>query len=533
VPETANVRKSAEADADLVAQVTKGEKFFVIKFADGWAGGKTSSGKWGWVREDLLTFSHDQGREIAAETGHGSSSSSSDSVHHPVAWVVVVSANVRSGPGLGFDKYGSLTRGARVYILERRGEWLRCKTPGGAGWLSDKMITYDAHLGPHVEHGGSLPKAYIDGEVVNLRKRPTTDSDLVARVRDGQTVWLLERHSDWAKVKVNNGSTGWVERDCLKADENSSAGTRATEPGVFPSPVKGHRFTTMTGWIGDDECNVRDSASADGDVKFQLSKGDKVTVVALDGPWCKIRTGDGQFGWVSGFLMAWSAPGKGGGNGQSGEATIGWVSRPSINLRSGPGDNYPRTGTLALSTQVYIVARQGDWYKVAMDNREVGWVGDWLIDTRSDRSHRGGPGSGGSVNLCPPSLVRVGSESGSEAGRGLVATAMRYLGHRYVYGAEGPDEFDCSGLMAYVLGQHGIATERTAAEQFHQGSPVLRGDLEPGDLVFFGRSGISHVAMYIGGGRIIHAENVGSGVTITPLDMPWYACRYVGARRMR
>ena len=535
IPASANVRKSPSTSGSVVAQVSRGDKFFVTKFNDGWAGGKTASGKWGWIREDLLQFSADKGRELA-----GSSSSGSSGGSHPTLWVTVSNANVRSGPGLGYSRYGTLDRGTKLYLLERQGGWLRCKTPGGSGWLSDTVVTSDASVGRRLSGDApDPPKAFIDGEVVNLRKGPGVNYDLVARVLDGQTVWVLDRKPNWAKVKVNNGAVGWVARDYLKPPNNAASMPPA--PADFPNAGKS-RFSTLTAWIDEDSCNIREGPGQDQGVKFQLAKGTKVTVTGMDGQWCKIKADNGDTGWVAGWVIDFSPPGTeftrttpGGGEE---EVKIGWVSRPSVNLRSGPGENYPRTGTLALSTQVLIVGLKGDWYKVAMDNREIGWVGSWLIDTRGERAARGssdGGGTSSSASSLTAAPTGGGPGSGSQSGLDIVHTAMKYLGQSYVRGGENPGGFDCSGLVQYVLGRHGISAERTSPGQFRQGRPVSRDEIEPGDVVFFKntyRSGISHVGIYIGEGRFIHAANPGSGVKITGLDESYYASRYVGARRM-
>lgn len=103
-----------------------------------------------------------------------------------------------------------------------------------------------------------------------------------------------------------------------------------------------------------------------------------------------------------------------------------------------------------------------------------------------------------------------------------VKLAMRELGKRYVWGAEGPNTFDCSGLMFYVYSQLGIGLPRVSREQYWVGMHVSRKDLLPGDLVFFshngGPSGIHHVGMYIGDGRYIHAPHSGDVVKISDLD---------------
>lgn len=108
----------------------------------------------------------------------------------------------------------------------------------------------------------------------------------------------------------------------------------------------------------------------------------------------------------------------------------------------------------------------------------------------------------------------------------VVAIAKRYLGARYVWGASGPNTFDCSGFTSYVYRQVGVSLPRTSREQIHAGQRVSRGDLQPGDLVFFG-SPIHHVGIYIGGGMMIHSPHTGDVVSIDPA----FRSNYAGACR--
>jgi LysM repeat protein len=125
------------------------------------------------------------------------------------------------------------------------------------------------------------------------------------------------------------------------------------------------------------------------------------------------------------------------------------------------------------------------------------------------------------------------SESGRGSARGgdVVTFAMQYLGRPYVYGAEGPNAFDCSGFTYYVYRHFGIYLPRTAYGQRSVGVPVSRQDLAPGDLVLF--SSPNHVGIYIGGGQFIHASS-GSrkAICIDNLSSSTYTRRYVGARRV-
>ena len=105
--------------------------------------------------------------------------------------------------------------------------------------------------------------------------------------------------------------------------------------------------------------------------------------------------------------------------------------------------------------------------------------------------------------------------------------AMSKLGSPYVYGAAGPNSFDCSGLMQWAFKQAGIVLPRVAAAQATVGVPVAKADLRPGDLVFFYRP-ISHVAMYIGNGQVVHASTSGQPVKISQLaNMPFAAARRI------
>ena len=114
-----------------------------------------------------------------------------------------------------------------------------------------------------------------------------------------------------------------------------------------------------------------------------------------------------------------------------------------------------------------------------------------------------------------------------------MATAKKYLGYKYTYGGSSPSTgFDCSGFTSYVFKQYGISLNRTAAGQYSNGVAVSRSNLQPGDLVMFGKSGINHVAIYIGGGQIIHASTPSTGVRIDSLSTGYYNNNYVGARRI-
>ena len=115
----------------------------------------------------------------------------------------------------------------------------------------------------------------------------------------------------------------------------------------------------------------------------------------------------------------------------------------------------------------------------------------------------------------------------------VVGTARQMLGTPYRYGGSSPNGFDCSGLVSYVYRRAGVRVPRTSSEQFRQSARVPLQQLQPGDLLFFRLSPpkVSHVAIYDGSGRFIHAPSSGKRVSYASLDNPYWRQHLVGAGR--
>ena len=116
----------------------------------------------------------------------------------------------------------------------------------------------------------------------------------------------------------------------------------------------------------------------------------------------------------------------------------------------------------------------------------------------------------------PINPVSVSGNAGAAVDYGLAQ-----VGDAYVYGASGPDAFDCSGLTMMAWAQAGVSLPHSSSGQMSSGTPVSQSELAPGDLVFY-YSPVSHVGMYIGNGQIVHAANPESGVEVTDVNsMPY------------
>jgi len=135
-----------------------------------------------------------------------------------------------------------------------------------------------------------------------------------------------------------------------------------------------------------------------------------------------------------------------------------------------------------------------------------------------------GAGSGSGGGQAPPGQIIAPSE----AARIAVETAYAQLGDPYVWGADGPDAFDCSGLTMFSYAAAGVSLPHSSRMQSTMGVPVSRSELQPGDLIF-AYNPVSHVGIYVGDGMMIHAYSSGSPVSLDPYD-PWGA--FNSARRI-
>ena len=161
-----------------------------------------------------------------------------------------------------------------------------------------------------------------------------------------------------------------------------------------------------------------------------------------------------------------------------------------------------------------------------------------LIETKkAEEAVSSAPNRGGDVNTGGSSSSASNGSSSSNSGGSTVAPpsegaasavvsyAYQFIGRPYVFGATGPDSFDCSGFTSYVY-RNAVGREitRTTYSQINQGRPVSRDQLQPGDLVF--TNGVGHVGIYVGGGQMIHAARPGVGVIVGPIY------NYSSARRI-
>ncbi|MGW2430116.1 NlpC/P60 family protein [Streptomyces sp. NPDC001640] len=153
--------------------------------------------------------------------------------------------------------------------------------------------------------------------------------------------------------------------------------------------------------------------------------------------------------------------------------------------------------------------------------------------TAGQRAQLAGDGSTGRASrsalrgLAPMSAAAAAAQAPNTRAAAALSYAYGKLGSPYVWGATGPNAFDCSGLVQAAYRSAGVSLPRTTYAQIGAGHRVSRSELLPGDLVFF-YSGVSHVGIYVGNGQMIHAPNPSAPVRLAPIDqMP-----FAGATRV-
>ncbi len=123
--------------------------------------------------------------------------------------------------------------------------------------------------------------------------------------------------------------------------------------------------------------------------------------------------------------------------------------------------------------------------------------------------------------LAAPSAAAAVAAAPGPAAAVAVQTALGQIGDPYVWGSSGPDGFDCSGLTQYAYAAAGISLPHSSGAQSQMGTPVARADLMPGDIVYF-YSPVSHVGIYVGDGKMVHARTFNQPVAVTSVDMSGY-----------
>ena len=407
--------------------------------------------------------------------------------------------NFRTGPGKEYDSIGKIQKGETVTYLGSKGSWRQIKYNSKTGYIHKDYISSASTTSTSVK--------YVNTSYgLNVRKGPSTSYSVITTLANGTKVNVITTSGGWSKI-TSGSITGYVSNQYL----SSSQGSDNTSD-------NDSNETSTTKYVESNiSLNVRKGPGTNYSVVTTLSGGTKVTVKSTEDGWSKITTGN-TTGYVSSKYLTSSKPSAD--NDSNETSTTKYVeSNISLNVRKGPGTNYSVLTTLSGGTKVTVKSTEDGWSKITTGNT-TGYVSSkYLTSTK--------PSSSGSS-----------SSSTSTSASKLIDYAKKFLGKPYVWGAQGPNGFDCSGFTYYVFkNSAGITLPRTSSLQSNYGTYVSKSNLKPGDLLFFdtvgsNNGGVTHCGIYIGNNQMIHAASGQGKVVINNINNSYYINSYVNARRV-
>ena len=170
-----------------------------------------------------------------------------------------------------------------------------------------------------------------------------------------------------------------------------------------------------------------------------------------------------------------------------------------------------RAADSAASEQRAINQKVQGELKVLVDAENARKAAEAAARSAAARAAQAANSGGSNLSAAPPPAPGAGAA-------GAVRAGLTRIGAPYVWGASGPNEFDCSGFVVWSYNQVGISLSHYSGALYRETVRVSRSQLQPGDLVFWGPAASEHVAIYIGGNQIVHAVH---GIAVTPLDGWW------------
>ena len=293
---------------------------------------------------------------------------------------------------------------------------------------------------------------------LNIRKKGSINAKIVGKMKKGNIATVLKKGSEWSKVRSGN-VTGYVKNQYL----------------VFGDEIENFAKQNVkkVAKVQTETLRVRKKASTNSKIVTLASEDDKLKVKKQTDDWAKVKV-DGQTGYVSkDYAKVTYSFGKA-------------KSMKQIQAEQEAKEAKKRAEEAARNKPVSI--------------------------TSSSHTSNTGTTSGsttGSTQTTKKASVSVSSSGSSATGSRIASYAQQFVGNPYRYGGNSlTNGIDCSGFTQQIMAKFGYSISRTSSSQSGDGRAVSTSNLRAGDLVFYGDGGsIDHVALYIGGGQVVHASN--------------------------
>lgn len=385
-----------------------------------------------------------------------------------------------------------------------------------------------------------------------VREKADKESEAIGVLpKDTKVVVKDDGNKSWAKISYKN-KEAYVSKDFLTNEKSgkkvvSEAKKQVSKNNTEVKEVKSNSAEKSVDMWVKSPVYIRSEKSISSNKLGVLEKNTKVQGVVEDG-WFKTSV-NGNNGFISiKYLQNSKIEEKQNDKHQISEAKkkeqvnksnstkfegtnyTGYV-KESVNVRDKDSMDSNVVSVLEKGTKVSGI--KGEYWLKLSEGRYISV--NYIQDSKVEPNQTKNTEVKDSYKKDSNSKVVRSNEGGS--GSAVAQAAYNYLGERYVWGSAQPGVgFDCSGLTSYLYNKVcGISLYRNSAAQSNNGYPVSKSNLKQGDLLFFSTNGsgsISHVGIYVGNGKMIHASTPSTGVIISDIDSNYYSNTFVTARRI-
>lgn len=323
----------------------------------------------------------------------------------------------------------------------------------------EKDTTNETNTATESKYANKAVADIYSTTTLNIRKKGSINAKIVGKMKKGNIATVLKKGSEWSKVRSGN-VTGYVKNQYL----------------VFGDEIENFAKQNVkkVAKVQTETLRVRKKASTDSKIVTLVSEDDKLKVKKQTNDWAKVKV-DGQTGYVSKDYA---------------KVTYSFGKAKSMKQ---------------------IQAEQAA--KEAQKQAAQTTIGNESASTSSSNTSNSSTTSGStkasSVQAAKKASVSVSSSGSSATGSRIASYAQQFIGNPYRYGGNSlTSGIDCSGFTQQIMAKFGYSISRTSSSQAGEGREVSTSNLRAGDLVFYGNGGIiNHVAVYIGGGQVVHASN--------------------------
>ena len=363
---------------------------------------------------------------------------------------------------------------------------------------------------------GTLAFAQCE-EYINIRESASTDSAVTAKIYNNGSATIEEQDGDWYKIRSGNAE-GYVKAEYFVTGEAADAVAQKAAYNVA--------------MVHPTDLNIRSDANEDSEVLATAHEKDELEVVAWDGDWMKVALGGDIYGYVNAYYVDYKTYYP------TAETIEEEQARLSAEQEAAEAADYEVSDDTAetLPEETYeepTVDDSSDTEEASYpdDSDETTWTEAPATDetvwteapAETEAPYTEAPETEAPYTEAPeteaPYTEAPETEAPSTSGVGqqIADFAVQYVGNPYVWGGTSLTEgADCSGFVQTVFANFGLYLSRTAESQSYGGTSISLDNLQPGDLLFYNSTGsIDHVAIYIGGGQIVHAANSRSGIIIS------------------